>query len=368
MIHNTPNSKPILVSGNQQKKGNVIPLNSDEKQEFAECECAVAAYARSPFDAGRAMQRIRDNSLYREQFKSFSGYCLKKWDCTRSHADRLIGAWKVSHYLAPIGVIITCESQARPLIGLSEEQVLASGRDAVKLAGAEPLTAKHMRLASDQFRALKPKPPSRAPQKTPAELLQFVAAAEEAAKVGDTNTVLAVLDNLKRCLAPILSAVSDEIVPSDVVISTQLDPESIQTRSVVSESNPVDSIQVVDQPVVIDLGGVIAPITKWNQIPECVANYLIERGASIANLTFLRKDKSEFPRSSRLKILRDGSFIEVGDDRRTLLSKARRLLEESSLRDIGCIIRLASGERIDLVGGQEGRDDSYVEAPRNGTI
>jgi hypothetical protein len=45
---------------------------------------------------GRALLTIRDQRLYREDFKTFKDYCTEKWGILKAHANRLIAGAKVA--------------------------------------------------------------------------------------------------------------------------------------------------------------------------------------------------------------------------------------------------------------------------------
>jgi hypothetical protein len=77
-------------------------LSSSERKALADLEETFRQGARTPFEMGRVLQEIRDRRLYRGDFPRFSEYCEKKLDCSRSCADRLIGAWRVQALLTPI--------------------------------------------------------------------------------------------------------------------------------------------------------------------------------------------------------------------------------------------------------------------------
>ncbi len=127
-------------------------LKPQEKAVLVECVTTLTKYQHSPSEAGRALQRIREERLYRELFPNFDAYCEEKWDLSRSTADRLIRAHIVYELLAPIGVIVHCEAQTRPLIGLTEKQIIAAGPLAVSISGGKRLTARHFQLAAEQVR------------------------------------------------------------------------------------------------------------------------------------------------------------------------------------------------------------------------
>ena len=98
----------------------------------------------------------------------------------------------------------------------------------------------------------------------------------------------------------------------------------------------------------MQLGNTVLPVKKWNQVPELIANWLLNQGFSLTDLSFIHSSESAFRPSARLKALANGAWIEVGDDRLHLFSKARQLLAGCRQTDVTCIILMADGSRIDL--------------------
>jgi hypothetical protein len=120
-------------------------------------------------------------------------------------------------------------------------------------------------------------------------------------------------------------------------------------QPVAGDPNPTKSKQAsTNQLAAILVGETAAPIARWNQIPLFVANWLLMRGTPAPNVQFINSKASEFPASARLKKLSNGSFIDVGDDRDTLLRKARRLLDECGYHDVKIVVQLSNGGTINL--------------------
>lgn len=117
---------------------------------LSELEAVIDHNRRSFYVIGKALYEIRENRLYKLLFfNTFEAYARKRWAIGKSHAYRLIEAYRVIENLSPIGDIVPeNESQVRPLVPLTPleqrkiwRQFLASGMD---------LTAKNIcRLVSD---------------------------------------------------------------------------------------------------------------------------------------------------------------------------------------------------------------------------
>ena len=115
-----------------------LPLTSAEKADLERYESTIAANLAAFFKVGFALSEVKRRKLYRGEFKTFEGYCLKKWEMHRAYAYRLIGAAEVYKNLSPMGDIPLPESerQVRPLIGLTPIIALKAWRRAVAEVGS----------------------------------------------------------------------------------------------------------------------------------------------------------------------------------------------------------------------------------------
>src|SRR5439155_23926042 len=65
-------------------------LSEPERKEFFQLEEIIHngyVYMR---DCDKALRKIRDKKLYREQFSTFQDYCASKWGSHRSTVNRLL--------------------------------------------------------------------------------------------------------------------------------------------------------------------------------------------------------------------------------------------------------------------------------------
>ena len=123
-------------------------LTEKEADRLGRCEAAIEAGLHTFYAVGNALMTIREARLYRATHATFAAYCVGRWGMSRSNADRMIVAAEVAANLTPIGVVLTSESQARPLASLSPEAQREVG---VRLAGAPgPLTAAKVQEAVTQ--------------------------------------------------------------------------------------------------------------------------------------------------------------------------------------------------------------------------
>lgn len=112
-----------------------------EREDLDKLEAVVNRGLSTFVEVGRALLAIRDRRLYRESHPTFEDYCLAQWTMTRTHANRLIGAFQVVENLAPIGATVPAnEAQARTLTGLPPEQQREVWREATA-TGEQPTAA-----------------------------------------------------------------------------------------------------------------------------------------------------------------------------------------------------------------------------------
>ncbi len=119
-------------------KINTIELtNQNECSEnieaaLAACEKTIQHGLGTFIEVGSALLIIRNEQLYRRQYRNFDEYCKKRWSFGKSHANRLVNAAQATHELAPIGAI-SHESQIRPLLRLEPAKQQEAWREALKI-------------------------------------------------------------------------------------------------------------------------------------------------------------------------------------------------------------------------------------------
>jgi hypothetical protein len=102
-------------------------LSSFEQEQLAACEQIIEKGLRTFFEVGQAFLRIREEKLYRTQYKTFAGYCRGRWKWSDSRARQYMRAVEVTVNLkdgengthVPIP---TSEYQVRSLVSLAPEQ------------------------------------------------------------------------------------------------------------------------------------------------------------------------------------------------------------------------------------------------------
>jgi hypothetical protein len=129
---------------------------------LAECEAIVQRSIEGFVHAGVALRTIRDKGLWQYGFETFEAYCLGRWRFGVKHAYKIIAAAEVVTTLAatPAGLkaLPVVESQARPLVGLSEDEQVRAWSRALELAQDEQhtdtpeITARVVKAAVDELR------------------------------------------------------------------------------------------------------------------------------------------------------------------------------------------------------------------------
>jgi hypothetical protein len=109
-------------------------LSVDQKIELSQLEVKIEKGLRSFREAGQALLLIKEQKLYSQA--TFEDYCRERWDIKKSHAYRLIGAFKVLEDLSPVGEVPLpiSERQIRPIAKLLPEQRQPAWEAAVAVA------------------------------------------------------------------------------------------------------------------------------------------------------------------------------------------------------------------------------------------
>lgn len=113
-------------------------------------EAVIERGLGSFLEVGAALIAIRDGKLYLATHSTFEAYCSARWQLSRPHAYRLIGAAETVAALSPMGDIPvpTSERQARELAGLTPE---VAADVMAKAAEDGPPTAAGIAAARDEI-------------------------------------------------------------------------------------------------------------------------------------------------------------------------------------------------------------------------
>lgn len=120
-----------------------VHLTSAETDWLAQCEATIERGMKTFREVGDALMSVRDNRLYRAEFATFEDYAEQRWGFTKTHANRLVSASSVAAILAPTGVEINSERQARELAPLLDEpdQLRQAFAEAAERTNGKPTAA-----------------------------------------------------------------------------------------------------------------------------------------------------------------------------------------------------------------------------------
>src|ERR1035437_10391265 len=96
-------------------------LSAREKRDLEKAERKIATGLKSFLEVGLALKKIRDNRLYRQDYRTFEDYVVARWDFSRPRAYELCTA---SEFMADLSgnpdirSLPENEAQANPLTRL----------------------------------------------------------------------------------------------------------------------------------------------------------------------------------------------------------------------------------------------------------
>jgi hypothetical protein len=138
-------------------------LTGNEKAELETLESIIQREMGSFIAVGRALQTIRDQRLYREEFKNFKDYCNEKWAIGRHYAGYLIRGSRVAtnlsgqdgdpghHLYTPCEIQPIHERQIRPLAILEPDQQCEVWEEAVRSADGKTVTYKQVKALVEEL-------------------------------------------------------------------------------------------------------------------------------------------------------------------------------------------------------------------------
>lgn len=157
---------------NERVEAVADPLTSDEAQTLAECEERIHEANMSFLQAGKALETINVQRLYRERHKTFRSYLENRWGFTPQRADQLIRASEVATAIDesdPEGKLPKpgSEGQLRPLTRLADlNEAPLVWQVAAESANGERITARTVAAAIEDL-GCELKGPAKAPPKPP---------------------------------------------------------------------------------------------------------------------------------------------------------------------------------------------------------
>lgn len=131
-------------------------LSMTEVQSFQSLEKVILCGVESFLATGSALKEIRDQRLFREDFKTFEAYIKDRWGFHRSRAYQLIDAADIKADLStmvdqnPKLSEINTERQLRELAAVPAESLQDVLDKAAEIAGDAVMTAKVLKEAREQ--------------------------------------------------------------------------------------------------------------------------------------------------------------------------------------------------------------------------
>lgn len=122
-------------------------ISQKETTRFSECEQIIRNGLNTFIDVGNALTEIRDDKLYRLDYRTFEEYCVDAWGMKRNFANKLIVSSSVVKNLESIGmgtIVPKTESVARELASLEPEQQQEVWKEVTEKHGDSP-TAKQVK-------------------------------------------------------------------------------------------------------------------------------------------------------------------------------------------------------------------------------
>lgn len=124
-----PQKKPASAMRKAAKATPAVnQLTTAEAKELGKQEAIIAKHQKAFMAAGEALVAIHQRRLYRQDYKTFADYCKTKWQISRQHAYRLMGAFLTVVRMSPAGdkSVPQTEGETRRLLhGLSGQEKLA---------------------------------------------------------------------------------------------------------------------------------------------------------------------------------------------------------------------------------------------------
>lgn len=130
-------------------------LTEEEKIRLAEHEEVIDDGLNTFHKVGMALLDIRDNRLYRQNYRTFEHYCQERWGMGQSHAYRLMDAAQVVNNLQSSpngGTLPESERHIRPLIDLQPEEQQVIWNVVKKTAPKGKVTENHVKSVVNVFK------------------------------------------------------------------------------------------------------------------------------------------------------------------------------------------------------------------------
>lgn len=120
--------------------------------ELHRLESRIEKGLRAFWEIGQSLSEIRDQRLYRQNYKTFDEYCLERWEMSRRSVYQLIDAASVYENVRHGAQILPAnERQVRPLVNLPPEKQREAWAKAVSTAPNGKVTASHVAQVAREY-------------------------------------------------------------------------------------------------------------------------------------------------------------------------------------------------------------------------
>ena len=117
------------------------------------------------------------------------------------------------------------------------------------------------------------------------------------------------------------------------------------SKSGILDGNRAKSPKLIPQ--LICIGDDVQKIRYLNEIPIAIANWILNKGGTIPeNRNFIHRNDQGFSKSANIKRLQNGWYIEIGDDKQTLMMKGRKLLDMTGFGSTSFRVEILNGDDL----------------------
>ena len=107
----------------EEKDGTLEPLTVSQAEKLKELEEVIGGNLLAFQKVGMALKIIKEQQLYRQEYKNFEDYCRNKWGMGRNYAYKQIAAAKVMENLSTsVHILPMNESQVRALTTIEKPE------------------------------------------------------------------------------------------------------------------------------------------------------------------------------------------------------------------------------------------------------
>ena len=139
-----PESQPAAIIPNAAQPDSAA-LSTTEAKDLRKLESVIERGLKTFLEVGTALWQIKDEKLYRRDYRTFGEYCQDRWGFAKVYAHYLIQAVQVTNNLKVHNCeqLPATESQTRPLAQLPVAQQANAWQDVVEECKerGEPVTA-----------------------------------------------------------------------------------------------------------------------------------------------------------------------------------------------------------------------------------